>query len=728
MQTPGRRVEPQISLLPLERRMDGLERRLVSLSGKFESIDDTVRGFRRVEPQISLLPLERRMDSLERRFISFSNAQQPDEDTSIRGLGRIVLEMEQMQNNMEAMQKEIRRDLREREKYFKEEQKLLKKDLKNTEDFKTAALFDLRKIIGLFGFAVAANELSQGDIGGAIQGVGLGIGSFLPEITTAVVGILAAKGLIGGGMMGGGMVAGGGRRLLGGGMMGGGRMAGGLGLLGGKGKGILALAALGGLLLTGGALAGGGNTSRMQVGDKKIDDGNDVLNRSDTLRFRRQLNRFGAILDDVGKESTTAAKSDEGIGQVNEKFEKNLKDISKSSPDKIKKFKSTEVKLPDEVEPQEFNKGGQVPGSGNTDTVPAMLTPGEVVMSKPAVDKIGADNLLAMNAAGGGTNKPTLGYRFGQVNPDTILSSSEVFTEKTTDSHSTKKGGILSKIFDRDFESFKEKDLSGGGPGLSMQTIEKYKEGNLRGESILTEDIASVGVPDIMEHQEDLMKRINAVKGFEDKTIDDVIGGTVGMNAQQYTRLLNSSDAARATEKKREEARKLDLELLGTPGKGWNRMLPGFQGGGLVLGKTPMQQVSELRDERREILRNQVDGKMSKEDKKRYKYITNKLNLLATQIKADNKVPGYNKISTPTAPIVPETKNIKPIETKEVPSSMIAQPIITNIPGKTTNMPPPAPSGDEFGSEKFVSINTRFQGSIDKLDSAYTLNSYAALQ
>ena len=687
---------------------------------------------RRVEPQTSMLPLERRMDSLERRFINFSNAQQLDEETStsIRGLGRIVLEMEQMQNNMEAMQREIRRDLRERAKYFKEEQKLLKKDLKNTEDFKTAALFDLRKIIGLFGFAVAANELSQGDIGGAIQGVGLGIGSFLPEITTAVVGILAAKGLIGGGMMGGGMVAGGGRRLLGGGMVaGGGRMAGGLGLLGGKGKGILALAALGGLLLTGGALAGGGNTSRMQVGDKKIDDGNDVLNRSDTVRFRRQLSRFGAILDDIGKESTTAAKSDKGIGQVNEKFEKDLKDISKSSPDKIKKFKSTEVELPDEVEPQEFNKGGKVPGSGNTDTVPAMLTPGEVVMSKPAVDKIGADKLLAMNAAGGGTNRPsydTLGYRFNQVNPPTLVTGSKRWTETTTDSHSTKKGGILSKIFDRDFESFKEKNLGRGLPGLSMQTIEKYKEGNLRGKSVLTEDIASVGVPDIMEHQEDLMKRINAVKGFEDKTIDDVIGGTVGMDTQQYTRLLNRSDAARATEKKREEARKLDeKENIDTS----YRTLPAFQGGGLVLGKTPMQQVREFRDERREILRNQVDGKMNKEQRKRYKYLTHKLNQLSDEMKADKKV---TNISPPTAPIVPdivpETKNIKPIETKEVPSSMIAQPIITNIPGKTTNMPPPAPSGDEFGSEKFVSINTRFQGSIDKLDSAYTLNSYAALQ
>ena len=56
---------------------------------------------------------------------------------------------------------------------------------------------------------------------------------------------------------------------------------------------------------------------------------------------------------------------------------------------------------------QYYNEGGQVPGSGNKDTVPAMLTPGEIVMSKPAVNKIGADNLLAMNAAGGGTNKPT---------------------------------------------------------------------------------------------------------------------------------------------------------------------------------------------------------------------------------------------------------------------------------------------------------------------------------
>ena len=53
-----------------------------------------------------------------------------------------------------------------------------------------------------------------------------------------------------------------------------------------------------------------------------------------------------------------------------------------------------------------FADGGQVPGSGNRDTVPAMLTPGEFVMSKGAVNTFGADTLATMNAAGGGTNKP----------------------------------------------------------------------------------------------------------------------------------------------------------------------------------------------------------------------------------------------------------------------------------------------------------------------------------
>jgi hypothetical protein len=41
--------------------------------------------------------------------------------------------------------------------------------------------------------------------------------------------------------------------------------------------------------------------------------------------------------------------------------------------------------------------GGHVPGHGQGDTVPAMLTPGEYVISKPAVDRLGVDNLDQMH-------------------------------------------------------------------------------------------------------------------------------------------------------------------------------------------------------------------------------------------------------------------------------------------------------------------------------------------
>lgn len=57
-----------------------------------------------------------------------------------------------------------------------------------------------------------------------------------------------------------------------------------------------------------------------------------------------------------------------------------------------------------------FASGGRVSGPGGIDRVPAWLTNGEFVMSKGAVDKYGVSTLEAMNAAGGGTNVPTVGH------------------------------------------------------------------------------------------------------------------------------------------------------------------------------------------------------------------------------------------------------------------------------------------------------------------------------
>ena len=51
---------------------------------------------------------------------------------------------------------------------------------------------------------------------------------------------------------------------------------------------------------------------------------------------------------------------------------------------------------------------GFVSGEKGVDKVPAMLSDGEFVMSRGAVSKYGVDTLEAMNAAGGGTNKPKI--------------------------------------------------------------------------------------------------------------------------------------------------------------------------------------------------------------------------------------------------------------------------------------------------------------------------------
>jgi hypothetical protein len=51
---------------------------------------------------------------------------------------------------------------------------------------------------------------------------------------------------------------------------------------------------------------------------------------------------------------------------------------------------------------------GTVEGPGGTDKVPAMLTAGEFVMSRGAVQKYGIKTLEGMNSAGGGTNQPKI--------------------------------------------------------------------------------------------------------------------------------------------------------------------------------------------------------------------------------------------------------------------------------------------------------------------------------
>ena len=103
---------------------------------------------------------------------------------------------------------------------------------------------------------------------------------------------------------------------------------------------------------------------------------------------------------------------------------------------------------------QKFNEGGKVSGPGGVDKVPAKLTAGEFVMSKGAVNKWGVDTLEGMNAAGGGTNLPTLGGGGGGT--DAIMEQAKTKTF----------GGALGDFFlgeNRQTEHDKWMEMSSGG-------------------------------------------------------------------------------------------------------------------------------------------------------------------------------------------------------------------------------------------------------------------------
>lgn len=68
------------------------------------------------------------------------------------------------------------------------------------------------------------------------------------------------------------------------------------------------------------------------------------------------------------------------------------------------------------------NSGGVIPGSGNGDTVPSMLTPGEFVMTKTATQRLGISTLRALNsgAAQGFARGGLVGYAAGGLVSDTV--------------------------------------------------------------------------------------------------------------------------------------------------------------------------------------------------------------------------------------------------------------------------------------------------------------------
>jgi len=117
---------------------------------------------------------------------------------------------------------------------------------------------------------------------------------------------------------------------------------------------------------------------------------------------------FGNDVEKGVKEAETASKdSEKQIGGPQDPNEIPSPDLAAIQQ------KTSELSEPGETSstpPAKMATGGMVKGPGGIDNVPAMLTAGEYVISKGAVDKFGSGMFAALNAAGGGSGKPTGGH------------------------------------------------------------------------------------------------------------------------------------------------------------------------------------------------------------------------------------------------------------------------------------------------------------------------------
>jgi len=103
---------------------------------------------------------------------------------------------------------------------------------------------------------------------------------------------------------------------------------------------------------------------------------------------------------------------------------------------------------------KKFAAGGLVPGSGNRDTVPAMLTPGEFVIKKSSVNKMGSGTLAAMNENRFKNGTPKKGV--------SALTSAETRRFKHLNAMDGRK---LKKEEKAEFENLREKRKKAGAQG-----------------------------------------------------------------------------------------------------------------------------------------------------------------------------------------------------------------------------------------------------------------------
>ena len=279
---------------------------------------------RQTEPQTPMIPMERRMDLAYDRLLQRATEEAENiERPQVRTLGRIINQMESMNLTMRGIREQIREDVRAKRRYYREEAKILKKDSDNLKGVQTNILSSLRGKGALVAGGLGAAQLSQGNVGGAVQSFGLASALMAPEIieflTGSVVNVLALKGLIGNRGVGATNIT---------------RGVGGASKL--RNPLLITAALAASLLIPSLAKANQTGDGRRRELASRVIQGEQTINKPDVSRFRNQLNRFDRILSGISLERKRGGDSEMDIESLLKKDKEQL-NVKKNEKDDDKK-------------------------------------------------------------------------------------------------------------------------------------------------------------------------------------------------------------------------------------------------------------------------------------------------------------------------------------------------------------------------------------------------------
>ena len=222
---------------------------------------------------VGVKPLSQRMSAAYDRMVSNEKESKKISSKDTVMLGKLVLEIEQVKNNLKSIENEFRSTFRKKAELDQQENELLEEEKERLTAL-GASFRGFRRRLGAITALLAGKQFLEGDLQGGFQNTAIAVTSFLPEIIKVVSAVVLGRMLLGGRGMGAvrGVSSGGRGGLL-------------PLLLGG-----------GGLLAAGAALGSRGSGDQRRLELTKRQALPQLLSRSDVRRFRASSTRFDNIL------------------------------------------------------------------------------------------------------------------------------------------------------------------------------------------------------------------------------------------------------------------------------------------------------------------------------------------------------------------------------------------------------------------------------------------------